>query len=893
MGEKQEHGSPSTCPYTHMEHLKRWNRERERLKRAQDTPATPSNNYARHPGEQSRGGSFSVENASARLPERHLNSNPKKLAAASVDATTVGANGAIGSEASKGGKLSATATAEAGCAVHGGEEEEEEEDASASRSISHGSLEVSGSFADLPGSPRRCLRFSSGSKAPVSFLRCCLSWGGGLQEEMVPVEGCELRPVLLIKDTRGALVNDDGDAPGGPPPYPCRVLYRWQRGPPRAVCALHPHREAKLQCVASLRCFCGYRCFSAGMQQLRRFFLSGGLSPLPSHPNPCTYGAPCRPFSWHDIDEERETDVQHLALLTQAGLVDVVDPRGLAGGGAPRGAPKGAPSKGIAGSEQPWHEFSTGKVIPVSAPPSAVHEEDEEGEGPPSLEDGGLCRLLLGIIHDPSERGLSRGCAPGSEELGGTCQGPLAATLSGGRRQQPFGWSTRGGGESNSSGLSAPSAAASSSLRRGLFSPHLMPPFDVGDSPFPAADFGEGLLGAPQGGGAPEAPGGCPAAAADYGDFLPPLGSSGSSSLRVSIMSWNVLAELYSTVAAFPHCEAYALSWPYRKQRIIQEILTHKPDIVCLQEVEREHYEDFFLPQLAAEGYAGVYKQKTAEIFAASSSSQRGGGRFTMDGCASFYLMHKYRLIDSAALEFSALTDATAHSQESQEQRPEQSHGGSELQREPKLLLLANTHVAANPDSNDVKIWQTQTLLGALDSYLSCFPSRPPALLLCGDFNSSPDSAVYRLLLTGACDEQHQDFAADANGILRDCHIGHSLMLSSAYALGKALRENLDPYDFEVSQQCEPPFTNYTGNFTGCLDYIFFSASELRLAALMEPVSETQLFMEAETLHLRSAALPSPLRPSDHVPLIAEFDWIEDPLTANPLQSSTPLDVIH
>ncbi|OEH77099.1 endonuclease exonuclease phosphatase family protein [Cyclospora cayetanensis] len=867
--------------------------------------------------------------------------------------------------------------------------------ASASRSISHGSLEVSGSFADLPGSPRRCLRFSSGSKAPVSFLRCCLSWGGGLQEEMVPVEGCELRPVLLIKDTRGALVNDEalqlgggspcvsewvhlaeaerrsssadvegaagsallasGDAPGGPPPYPCRVLYRWQRGPPRAVCALHPHREAKLQCVASLRCFCGYRCFSAGMQQLRRFFLSGGLSPLPSHPNPCTYGAPCRPFSWHDIDEERETDVQHLALLTQAGLVDVVDPRGLAGGGAPRGAPKGAPSKGIAGSEQPWHEFSTGKVIPVSAPPSAVHEEDEEGEveeewgaprGPPPRQShakgwsvvsyeknyapepgdaGHQLQFEALIVTDEvllefelaqrQQRLRAKGRAPRHHSQPGE-GAPDEQTDDGEAdfgRLSIFDWAPRDSSfyRCIRTAFCLPKVGAPKPRRRWLMPPssrHHPRPIGEGPlermrsrqflskGPLPRSllpkldDIVQGMLCEGMN------PAAFPWLRSSRG---PPQGCLPGEELGGT-------SELYSTVAAFPHCEAYALSWPYRKQRIIQEILTHKPDIVCLQEVEREHYEDFFLPQLAAEGYAGVYKQKTAEIFAASSSSQRGGGRFTMDGCASFYLMHntpargkdgppKRLLKDNIALLllFELKTDATAHSQESQEQRPEQSHGGSELQREPKLLLLANTHVAANPDSNDVKIWQTQTLLGALDSYLSCFPSRPPALLLCGDFNSSPDSAVYRLLLTGACDEQHQDFAADANGILRDCHIGHSLMLSSAYALGKALRENLDPYDFEVSQQCEPPFTNYTGNFTGCLDYIFFSASELRLAALMEPVSETQLFMEAETLHLRSAALPSPLRPSDHVPLIAEFDWIEDPLTANPLQSSTPLDVIH
>lgn len=48
-------------------------------------------------------------------------------------------------------------------------------------------------------------------------------------------------------------------------------------------------------------------------------------------------------------------------------------------------------------------------------------------------------------------------------------------------------------------------------------------------------------------------------------------------------MTWNILAELYSTASAFSYCESYVLAWAYRRQRILKEILTYKPDIVCLQ----------------------------------------------------------------------------------------------------------------------------------------------------------------------------------------------------------------------------------------------------------------------------------------------------------------------
>ena len=62
------------------------------------------------------------------------------------------------------------------------------------------------------------------------------------------------------------------------------------------------------------------------------------------------------------------------------------------------------------------------------------------------------------------------------------------------------------------------------------------------------------------------------------------------------------------------------------------------------------------------------------------------------------------------------------------------------------------------------------------------------------------------------------------------------------WSQGKALTESLDANDIAVSQQCEPTFTNYTSNFSGCLDYIFFSGRQLRLFALLEPVTEAQLF---------------------------------------------------
>jgi mRNA deadenylase 3'-5' endonuclease subunit Ccr4 len=62
--------------------------------------------------------------------------------------------------------------------------------------------------------------------------------------------------------------------------------------------------------------------------------------------------------------------------------------------------------------------------------------------------------------------------------------------------------------------------------------------------------------------------------------------------------------------------------------------------------------------------------------------------------------------------------------------------------------------------------------------------------------------------------------------------------------------------------------TNYTGHFKGTLDYIFYTKSALLVTQLLD-VDEEEV-LRAHT------ALPSPQFASDHVSLLATFDWIEE-----------------
>lgn len=56
--------------------------------------------------------------------------------------------------------------------------------------------------------------------------------------------------------------------------------------------------------------------------------------------------------------------------------------------------------------------------------------------------------------------------------------------------------------------------------------------------------------------------------------------------MTVCVMSYNVLAERYSTRRMFPYTKPEFRKWKsYRKSRILDNIKSVNPDILCMQEV--------------------------------------------------------------------------------------------------------------------------------------------------------------------------------------------------------------------------------------------------------------------------------------------------------------------
>lgn len=56
-----------------------------------------------------------------------------------------------------------------------------------------------------------------------------------------------------------------------------------------------------------------------------------------------------------------------------------------------------------------------------------------------------------------------------------------------------------------------------------------------------------------------------------------------------------------------------------------------------MQEVQSDHFLDFWSPELQKAGYVAIYKKKTAEIYT--------DNKYAIDGCATFFRRDRFQLV--------------------------------------------------------------------------------------------------------------------------------------------------------------------------------------------------------------------------------------------------------
>ncbi|KAJ0989171.1 hypothetical protein J5N97_007527 [Dioscorea zingiberensis] len=390
---------------------------------------------------------------------------------------------------------------------------------------------------------------------------------------------------------------------------------------------------------------------------------------------------------------------------------------------------------------------------------------------------------------------------------------------------------------------------------------------------------------------------------------------------RFRIVSYNILGvgnaanhlDLYNQV------DPRYLNWERRKKRICKELSRYNAGILCLQEVDRfNDLEDL----LQEDGYVGVYKRRT------------GGAT---DGCAVFWKEEQLSLIYQESIEFRkfGLRDNVAQlcllkvgdncSKASTSEDSDCEIAEPMMQR---TLLVANIHVLFNPNRGDIKLGQIRVLFERVHAILQ--ERRDCPVVICGDLNSLPQSAVYQFLSSSQLNilsyERKkisgqivypsnqipfaqidglrylpvakpkrmtyfwsQEEILLAAGTTKYTNLQIPLKLSSAY---KGVPGNPKTRD----QDGEPLVTSFHSKFLGTVDYIWHSAA-------LAPVGVVETLPVSVLKRLRG--LPSSKWGSDHLSLVSKMLAIFNSSITNPpvelvdagARSSTPkkpaLDLLH
>lgn len=204
--------------------------------------------------------------------------------------------------------------------------------------------------------------------------------------------------------------------------------------------------------------------------------------------------------------------------------------------------------------------------------------------------------------------------------------------------------------------------------------------------------------------------------------------NSSSAKLRLRVMQFNALADALSSGSDnFVKCPPEALTWSFRKQRILQELLTYEADVICLQEIDDFQ---FFEIELQSLGYNGIWFPKPW------SPCLDVPGNLGADGCAVFYKCSKLS-------EVSRHTDILMSS------------AGTTNQVMIVLCLrdltsrqcfwIAVTHLKARRQYVQYRLEQGRFLLSRLAQLV---PAMAP-VIVCGDFNALPEEPVVQAFRDG------------------------------------------------------------------------------------------------------------------------------------------------
>ncbi|CAF3511114.1 unnamed protein product [Rotaria sp. Silwood1] len=327
-----------------------------------------------------------------------------------------------------------------------------------------------------------------------------------------------------------------------------------------------------------------------------------------------------------------------------------------------------------------------------------------------------------------------------------------------------------------------------------------------------------------------------------------------------TILTYNCLASNLAESQYFPKTNPTHLDFSYRSKLFEKELQSFNADIVCLQEIHEENFQQWLSPFLLQLGYdEGTFAKR--------------GGTKAKDGVVIFFKRDKFKLInqhrldyfDRAQDQFPTETSLATYNVALFCLLQMQNVKTNVSNKEEQQIWICNTHINWNHTLPATQFFQIRTLFNELTQLHknTCDQS----FVIVGDFNSTPDSIVHDYIRNGFLTDT-ADYYSKVYEIFLPLFDGDSTK-TRKYLTEPHMYKNTMESAYNKDTFLIPFTTRIVDNFCGTIDYIYYQRNRMRPLHLLNP-----LHNDEELVIHNDFTLPNEQHPSDHLPLMAELDLL-------------------